>query len=166
MSSYIKLFIFVLVLVSISIAVLIIDSSIENVNAEMPDISDSIAEGDKNYNESVELLNNRSFTDAKTKADDAEHNYNRSLNKMEYIRNKFDKDLNNVHKEYIDTLINELTLKIIAVGQLKQSIEYLESNNNYTGSNYGFEANNVMSDAIKYQNKSYSIVKNNPKLFK
>ena len=53
MSSYIKLFIFVLVLVSISIAVLIIDSSIENVNAEMPDISDSIAEGDKNYNESV-----------------------------------------------------------------------------------------------------------------
>ena len=53
MSSYIKLFIFVLVLVSISIAVLIIDSSIENVNAEMPDISDSIAEGDKNYNESI-----------------------------------------------------------------------------------------------------------------
>ena len=55
MSSYIKLIIFILVLLSISGAILFIDSSMDNINKTMPDISNSIVDGDNDYNEAVKV---------------------------------------------------------------------------------------------------------------
>jgi hypothetical protein len=52
------------------------------------------------------------------------------------------------------------------VDLLKEAIDCFEVNSNYTGSNYGFEANDAMDQAVEYQNKRNSIVEDNPKLFK
>ena len=165
MSSYIKLIIFIVVLLLISAAVILVDSSMDNINNSMPSISDSIVQGDKDYNESVKLLNQRSFTEANEKADSAEDNYNNSLKKLSEIRDKYNKDLHDVHKNYIDTTINELELKLKAVDNLKESIYYLSIYYNYTGSNYGIDANELMSDAIKYQNERNEIVMENSEVF-
>ena len=35
----------------------------------------------------------------------------------------------------------------------KEAIDCFEVNSNYTGSNYGFEANDAMDQAVEYQNK-------------
>ena len=59
MSSYIKLIIFIVVLLLISVAIVFIDSSMDNINQSMPEISKGIVQGDEDYNESVELLNSR-----------------------------------------------------------------------------------------------------------
>ena len=112
MFSYIKLIIFIVVLLSISATVVLIDSSMDNINNSMPSISDSIVQGDKDYNESVKLLNQRSFIEANEKAESAGNNYNNSLKKLSEIRDKYNKDLHDVHKNYIDTTINELELKL------------------------------------------------------
>ncbi len=165
MSSYIKLIIFIVVLLLISVAIVFIDSSVENMNHSMPAISDGIVEGDKDYNESVELLNERSFDEASQKAVSAGDNYNESLKKLKEIRDKYDKDLNEVHKDYIDTTINELNLKLNAVDELNEAIYYLRMYYNYTGSTHGTEANDIMQDAVKYQNERNEIVLENPKLF-
>lgn len=165
MSSYIKLIIFIVVLLLISAAIVFIDSSMDNINESMPSISDSIVQGDKDYNESVELLNSRYFDKASEKAKSAGDNYNDSLDKLENIRNRFDKDLNDVHKDYIDTTINELEFKLKAVDELKESIYYLENYYNYTGSTHGTQANELMNDAVKYQDERNSIVSENPELF-
>lgn len=165
MSGYIKLIIFIVVLLLISAAVVFIHSSVDNINESMPQISDSIVQGDKDYNESVELLNSRNFEESSQKAISAGDNYNDSLKKLSQIRDKYDKDLQEVHKDYIDTTINELEIKLKAVDELKEAIYYLEMYYNYTGSTHGTEANDLMVDALKYQDERNSIVQENPKLF-
>ena len=165
MSSYIKLIIFIVVLLIISASVVFIDSSMDNINRSMPSISDSIVQGDKDYNDSVELLNGRHFNDANDKAISAGDNYNDSLKKLNDIKDKFDNDLNEVHKEYIDATINELELKLQAVDELKESIYYLQNYYNYTGSTHGTQANELMYDAVEYQNQRNGIVQENPDLF-
>jgi predicted PurR-regulated permease PerM len=164
-SSYIKLIIFVVVLLLISVAIVFIDSSLDNINESMPSISDGIVQGDKDYNESVELLNSRYFEQSREKAISAGDNYNESLEKLEKIQDKYDKDLNDVHKEYIDTTINELKLKIKAVDELKEAIYYLEIYYNYTGSSHGTQANDLMYSSLTYQNERNEIVQENPELF-
>jgi hypothetical protein len=164
-SSYIKLIIFIVALLLISAAVVFIDSSMDNINQSMPDISDGIVQGDKDYNESVELLNSKYFEKSSQKAISAGDSYNDSLHKLEQIRQKYDKDLNDVHKDYIDTTINEIELKLKAVDELKEAIYYLRNYYNYTGSSHGTEANDLMSNAIKYQDERNGIVRENPDLF-
>jgi hypothetical protein len=137
----------------------------DNINESMPKISDGIVQGDKDYNESVELLNTRYFDQSREKAISAGNSYNDSLHSLQDIRDKYDKDLNEVHKDYIDTTINELQLKLKAVDNLKESIYYLEMEENYTGSDYGSDANEIMYDALNYQNQRNEIVQNNSKLF-
>ena len=165
MSSYIKLIIFILVLLIISASIVFIDSSMDNINQSMPSISEGIVQGDKDYNESVELLNSRYFNDANDKAISAGDNYNNSLKKLNDIKDKFNKDLNEVHKDYIDAAINELELKLRAVDELKESIYYLQNYYNYTGSTHGTQANELMYDAVEYQNQRNGIVQENPDLF-
>lgn len=168
MSNYIKyakLIIFIVVLLSISAAIITMDSSMETINKSMPKISEAIVQGDIDYNDSVESLNNRNFYEANQLAQSASKNYNESLDQLLKIRYKYEDDLNNVHKDYLDTAINELELKLKACEQLNQSIYYLENYYNYTGSNYGIEANDLMDDAVNYQNERNEIVQNNPKLF-
>ncbi len=165
MSSYIKLIIFIVVLLIISASIVFIDSSMDNINQSMPSISEGIVQGDKDYNESVELLNSRYFNDANEKAISAGDNYNNSLKKLNDIKDKFNKDLNEVHKDYIDAAINELELKLRAVDELKESIYYLQNYYNYTGSTHGTQANELMYDAVEYQNQRNGIVQENPDLF-
>ena len=165
MSSYIKLIIFIVVLLIISASIVFIDSSMDNINQSMPSISEGIVQGDKDYNESVELLNTRYFDQSREKAKSAEDNYNDSLHTLQNIKDKYNKDLNEVHRDYIDTTINELELKLQAVDNLKEAIDYLESYDNYTGSAYGSDANEIMYDAVNYQNERNEIVQNNTELF-
>ena len=165
MFSYIKLIIFIVVLLIISASIVFIDSSMDNINQSMPSISEGIVQGDKDYNESVELLNSRYFNDANDKAISAGDNYNNSLKKLNDIKDKFNKDLNEVHKDYIDAAINELELKLRAVDELKESIYYLQNYYNYTGSTHGTQANELMYDAVEYQNQRNGIVQENPDLF-
>ncbi|MEE1335926.1 hypothetical protein [Methanobrevibacter sp.] len=141
------------------------DSSIDNVNESMPKISDRIVQGDKDYNESVELLNTKYFEQSREKAISSGDNYNDSLHSLQSIKDKYYKDLNQVHRDYIDTTINELELKLKAVDSLKDAIYYLEMYENYTGSSCGSDANEIMYDALNYQNERNEIVQNNSKLF-
>ncbi len=165
MSKYSKLIVFILVLVLISAAIVLIDSSVDNINKSMPEISDDIVKGDSEYNEAVDLVNDKYFQDSMEKAISAENNYNRSLNKLLDIQDKYSADVNNVQKEYISTVIQELELKIQAIGKLKDSIECFEVNSNYTGTNYASEANNLIYEATQYQNQRDAMVSDNPKLF-
>ena len=100
------------------------------------------------------------------KAISAGNNYNNSLNKLHILKNNFTSDITQVHKDYINDAILELELKLKAVDKLKESIECFEVNYNYTGSEYGFEANDYMNQSMSYKNERDSLVSENPKLFK
>lgn len=165
MSKYSKLIIIILVLVLISAAIVLIDSSVDNINKTMPEISDAIVKGDSEYNEAVDLVNEKYFQDSMDKAVSAENNYNNSLNKLLDIQDKYSSDVNEVQKEYISKVVKELELKIQAIGKLKDSIECFEVESNYTGTNYASEANDLIYEATQYQNERDAIVSDNPNLF-
>ena len=166
MSSYSKLIIFIVVLVIISVAIVFIDSSVDNINKSMPEISDAIVNGDNDYNEAVILVNDKYFQDSMDKAISAGNNYNGSLKKLEDIKYQYSSDINDVQNEYIDTVIKELEYKLRAVEKLEEAIECFEVNSNYTGTNYAAEANDLIYEATNYQNQRDTIVKENPNLFK
>lgn len=150
----------------ISYAILFIDSSVDNMNKLMPEISDGIVNGDKDYNDAVNLVNDKNYRESMNKAISAGNNYNNSLNKLHILQNNFTSDVNKVHKEYINNTISELELKLKAVDKLKEAIECFEENYNSTGSEYAFEANDFMDGSMYYNYIRESLVTNNSKLFK
>ena len=104
------------------------DSSTDNMNVAMPDISESIVDGDDEYNEAVDLVNNKNFYQSKQKAESAGDNYNQSLIKLHKVQGNFSSDIHGVHKDYINTVIKEVELKIKAVDLLKEAIDCFEVN--------------------------------------
>ena len=166
MSNYTKVIIFILILVLISAAIVFLDSSVDNMNKVMPDISDGIVNGDKDYNEAVELVNDKNYNGSMNKALSAEDNYNASLKSLNLLKDNFTSDVSDVHKEYINATIQELELKLKAVDYLKESIGYFEINSNYTGTSYASQANDFIYESLEYQNQRDSLVSENPDLFK
>lgn len=166
MSSYIKLIIFVLILLIVSAAVVFMDSSIDNMNKLMPSISDGIVNGDKDYNDAVNLVNEKNYAESMNKAISAGNNYNDSLSKLNLMNKNMSSDVNRVHRDYINNTIEEVELKLEAVDNLKEAIECFEVNYNYTGTNYGYEANDLMDRSLEYRDARDSLVRDNPNLFK
>jgi gamma-glutamyl-gamma-aminobutyrate hydrolase PuuD len=100
------------------------------------------------------------------KAISAGNNYNDSLSKLNLMNKNMSSDVNRVHRDYINNTIEELELKLEAVDNLKEAIECFEVNYNYTGTNYGYEANDLMDRSLEYRNARDSLVRDNPNLFK
>ncbi|WP_303372387.1 hypothetical protein [Methanobrevibacter sp.] len=155
-----------MILLIISAAVLFIDSSVDNMNKLMPEISDGIVNGDSDYNEAVNLVNDKNYDESMNKAVSAGNNYNGSLEKLHLLQDNFTSDVNQVHKDYINSAISELELKIQAVDKLKDAIDCFEVNYNYTGTEYAYEANDFMDQSLEYRDARDSLVSKNPNLFK
>ena len=132
----------------------------------MPDISSSIVAGDSDYNSAVDLLNDKSYNEARNKAISAENNFNQSRIQLLDIKDNFTSDTNDVHKNYINTVIKELELKINATENLLESIDYYKNYQNSTGNDYSSHANELMNEALDFQNVRNNLVRENPNLFK
>lgn len=166
MSSYTKLAIFILVLLLISAGIIFLDSSVDTINKSIPIISDDIENGNREYNEAVELLNNKNYTEAMNKATLASNYYNSSLKKLSNVKSNFSNDVNNVHKSYINTAYKEVQIKIKATDSLIISIGYYKDHYNSTGNTHASEANDYMYGSLQYQDSRNQLVSNNPNLFK
>ncbi len=136
------------------------------MNEAMPDISSSIVAGDSDYNSAVDLLNDKSYNEARNKAISAENNFNQSRIQLLDIKDNFTSDTNDVHKNYINTVIKELELKINATENLLESIDYYKNYQNSTGNDYSSRANELMNEALDFQNVRNNLVRENPNLFK
>lgn len=157
--------IFIAVLLIVSTAIVFVESSTDNMNKSMQSISDCIVQADSDYNEAVDLVNGKNFYDGMEKAVSAGDNFNRSLRMLNEMRDSHS-DINAVHKEYIDTVITEINFKLQAVDLLKQAIECFEIQSNYTGTQYAYQANDLMIQAGEFQNQRDLIVEDNSELFK
>lgn len=165
-SKVIKLIIFISVLVAFSVAIIYMESSMDNINDVMPEISKYIVQGDRDYNDAVDLVNEKYFYDGADKLNSAEHNYNMSLNLLSKVKNNFTVDIDDVHKQYIDLVYAEVEMKLKAVESFKIAIEYFQIEENATGTSYAGEANEYIYEAVQYQNSRDKLVKDNPNLFK
>ena len=166
MSDYSKVIIFIIILIVFSGAVIYLYNSESNMNHFMPDISSSIVAGDSDYNSAVDLLNSKNYSEANNKAISAKNNFNQSMIQLSDIKDNFTSDTDDVHKNYINTVLNELQLKINATDYLLEAIDNFKDSKNSTGNDYSNQANNLMKDALEFQNVRNNLVKDNPDLFK
>ena len=167
MTSYNKLIIFIVALVLFSAAVVFLSNTDNtSTNRIIPDISSNIAKGDSQYNEAVDLLNNKSYDEAKNKAISAGNNFNHTHTQLSSIRDNFTSETKDVHKNYINTLLNEVELKINATDYLIDSIDKFKGNQNATGNDYANKANEHMRDAVEFQHVRNNLTNDNPNLFK
>ena len=165
MSDYKRALIFIFLLVIIAIAIVYVGFSMNSLDNSMAEISDNIANGDKEYNDAVNLINNKNYDDALEKALYASDNFNKSSRDLLVIQNSSD-NFKEVHKEYIVTIIDEVELKQDAASNLVHAIYYFKNNDNSTGSSYGNKANSLMDEAIQYQDARNKLVNDNPNLFR
>lgn len=165
MSDYKRALVFIFLLVIIAIAIVYVGFSMNSLDNSMAEISDNIANGDKEYNDAVNLINNKNYDDALEKALYASDNFNKSSRDLLVIQNSSD-NFKEVHKEYIVTIIDEVELKQDAASNLVHAIYYFKNNDNSTGSSYGNKANSLMDEAIQYQDARNKLVNDNPNLFR
>lgn len=166
MSDYSKVIIFIIILIVFSGAVIYLFNSESSMNQSMPDISSSVVSGDSDYNSAVDLLNNKNYGESKNKAISAKNNFNRSMIQLLDIKNNFTSDTNDVHKNYINAVLNELELKINATDHLLEAIDNYKNHKNSTGNDYSNQANELMHESLEFQNVRNNLVKENPNLFK
>ncbi|WP_407433093.1 hypothetical protein [Methanobrevibacter sp.] len=166
MSNYSKVIIFIVILIVFAGAVIYLHGSESNMNSLMPDVGSSITGGDSDYNTAVDLLNNKNYSEAKNRAISAGNNYNQSIKLLSSIKDNFTPDINDVHKNYINTVLKELELKSNATHNLIISIDYYKDHKNSTGNEYSSQANNYMNKALEFQNARNKLVKDNPNYFK
>ena len=166
MSDYTKVIIFILVLVIFSATVIYLYNSESAINSVMPDISSNIVAGDSDYNDAVNLLNDKNYGEARNKAISARNNFNHSISLILDIEDNFTDDTNDVHRNYINTVLSELELKLNATEYLLDAIDYYENYQNSTGNEYAQIANDLMNQAIEFQKVRNDLVKDNPDLFK
>ena len=136
-----------------------------SLDNSMAEISDNISNGDKEYNDAVNLINNKNYDEALEKALYASDDFNKSSRVLSDIQNG-SYNFNEVHKEYLATAIDEVELKQDAASNLVHAIYYFKNNDNSTGSSYGNKANSLMDEAIQYQNARNKLVNDNPNLFR
>lgn len=165
MSDYKGALIFIFLLVIIAIAIVYVGFSMNSLDNSMAEISDNISNGDKEYNDAVNLINNKNYDEALEKALYASDDFNKSSRDLSDIQNG-SYNFNEVHKEYLATAIDEVELKQDAASNLVHAIYYFKNNDNSTGSSYGNKANSLMDEAIQYQNARNKLVNDNPKLFR
>ena len=166
MSNYNKVIIFIVFLIVFSGALIYLHNTESSMNKNMPDISDSIVSGDSDYNAAVDLLNNKNYDESKNNAISANNNFNQSLILLLSIKDDLTSDTNDVHNKYINSVISELELKMNATDYLMESIDYYKNYQNSTGNEYSSHANEIMKDALEFQNVRNDLVKQNPNLFK
>lgn len=166
MSNYSKVIIFIVILIVFAGAVIYLHGSESSMNSLMPDVSSSINDADSDYNSAVDLLNNKNYSEAKNRAISAENNYNQSISLLSGIKDNFTSDTNDVHKNYINTVLKELELKSNATHYLIISIDYYKNHQNSTGNEYSSQANDYMNNALEFQNARNKLVKDNPNHFK
>lgn len=166
MSDYSKVIIFIVILIVFSGAVIYLYNSESSMNHLMPDISSNIVAGDSDYNSAVDLLNNKNYSEANNKAISAKNNFNQSMIQLLDIKDNFTSDTDDVHKNYINTVLNELELKINATDYLLEAIDNFKDSKNSTGNDYSNQANELMKEALEFQNVRNNLVRENPDLFK
>lgn len=143
-----------------------INSSIDNANQVIPDISSAISNGDSNYNEAVDLVNNERYDEALDMANQASLNFNNSLTNLLNIKENNTDDLDKVYQEYINYTYYEVELKFNATNELIYSIQAYKEDNIEIGNDYSSQANYLMNRAVDYQEMRVEVANNNHNMFK
>ena len=141
-----------------------INSSIDNINIIMPKLSQSIVDGDSNYNDAVNYVNKKNYDAADQEVKKSIESFNEGENKLLSMDNI--NELNDtIYIQYFNLIKEELSLKQNATMNLQLAIQYFKSGDNKAANEYVTKANSLMTQGVSIQNQRQNLVVNNPDKF-
>ncbi|MGL6298314.1 MAG: hypothetical protein ACRC1M_04015 [Methanobacteriaceae archaeon] len=157
------------VIVSILIAVVLvsgcINSEIGNLNKIINDLSNDIVNGDTNYNNAVNSLNSKDYTNAESSIFNASTSYTNSFNKVSEAIKDAEGLNNTLYLNYLNIVKEEIQLKLNATNQLQLAVQSYKNGAAESGNTYSDKASAAMTQALIKQKERAEIAKNNPDKF-
>ncbi|KZX10567.1 hypothetical protein [Methanobrevibacter curvatus] len=136
------------------------------MNNLLPDLSNNIIEGDKSFNNAVELTNSKNYELADEEISTAVSYFINAQNTLKSLNKEVKNSNDSTYKKYIEIIQEEVNLKKESADSLETAIKFYIAKDNKEGNTYVKNANNLMNKAIKLQKERELIVKNNLSKFK
>ena len=143
-----------------------IQSNISQIDGLSSTINSHIKNGDQYYNNSGKAVNQFQYSTALNYCNNASNEFNLAQNSakqgLTYAQNSND----TVYVNYMQNVVNELDAKINATKELKEAISYLQDNDTVNANTHIGNANDLMNNAVQFNNLRQQIIQQNPTKFK
>lgn len=143
-----------------------IQSNTSQIDALASTINNHIKNGDQYYNKSGQAVNQFQYSTALSYCNNASYEFNQAQTSakqgLTYAHNSND----TVYVNYMQDVVNELDAKINATEELKTAISYLRDNDSVNANIHIGNANDLMNNAVQFNNLRQQIIKQNPTKFK
>lgn len=159
-----KIIIMIILLSIVSISGCI-NSTINNINQMIPQLTNVIIEGNNNFNLAADYTNNNDYNNADEKIEIAIEKFNEGEYKFLEINQQLNNVNDTIYIEYLNLIKEEISLKKDAASNLQLAIQFFKSGDNETANNYVSTANSLMDQGVNIQNQRAKIVKNHPDKF-
>lgn len=158
-----------IVIIGVLIAVVFvsgcINTEMDNLNKIVNDLSDDIISGDTNYNNAINSLNSKDYTNAESSIFNASTSYTNSYNTVLEAIKDAERLNNTIYANYLNIVKSEIQLKLNATNQLQLAVQSYKSGGVEDGNSYSDKASVTMTQALIKQKERASIAKNNPDRF-
>lgn len=143
-----------------------IESDINNIEQLTPQINDHMMKGDDYYNQAAEELNNFRTENAIENSNLATNEFNLARSSaseaLVYAQNSQD----DVLIKYLDLTILEIDAKLNATSELRSAAQFFQARRIDAGNQNLVLANQLMQEALTYQEQKEALVNQNPDKFK
>lgn len=143
-----------------------IQSNTSQIDGLSSTINSHIKNGDQYYNNSAKAANQFQYNTALSYCNNASSEFNLAQTSakqgLTYAQNSND----TVYVNYMQNVVNELDAKINATDELKTAISYLQDNDTVNANTHIGNANDLMNNAVQFNNLRQQIIQQNPTKFK
>ncbi len=141
-------------------------ANIEKADADIPSINSNLEKANNNYNEIITNLNNEKYQDASKIINETLNYYNNAKYNSQKAMNKTIKENDAVQTQYLNYTIDEIDLKIEAIGEIQKGIDIINPDDLSLSMNYFDKSNQLMQNSTRYTEERNNLEKQYPDKFK
>ncbi len=143
-----------------------IQSNTSQIDALSSTINSHIKNGDQYYNSSGKAVNQFQYSTALSYCNNASSEFNLAQKSAKQGLTYAENSNDTVYINYMQDVVNELDAKINATEELKTAISYLQDNDTVNANIHIGNTNDLMNNAVQFNNLRLQILKDNPTKFK
>lgn len=154
----------IIILIILVVTGLVYITNVYKVDSEVPYITSNLNNGNTEYNNAIQYLNNRNYAEAQKRLNNSLEYYNNAREKTEMalkiVQNKEDSIL----EEYFKLTISEIDTRINAINEINEAIKVKDTSSSLALSHYT-NSNNLMNNSTQYAQNRSQIEQQHPEKF-
>ncbi|MBE6494035.1 MAG: hypothetical protein E7Z84_05460 [Methanosphaera stadtmanae] len=154
----------IILIITISAGIIYYNNT-SKIDSEIPSINTNIRRGNTEYNQAVNALNNKNYSQAQQRSINALENYGNVSEKLNTTIELAKNQNETILLEYLMITQTEIDQKINATKEILTGIELINNNNYYSSIEHFRKSNTIMSNTTQYSDKRNQIESNYPEKF-